>query len=217
MIDVLYQDNHVLVAVKPAGMPTQKTPNGQEGFEDLCKRWLQEQTGKPSVFLHVVHRLDSPVGGIVLMARTSKALSRLQESMRQNKLVKRYTAQVDNPPKQTQGVLRHYLFHDEKRFMALVVPQSHRNAKEAVLNYNVVATTVEYTTLEVELKTGRYHQIRAQLAAIGSPIIGDAKYGSQKRYKNGAIALWHTYLAFPHPTLDKIIEVSYKGTSDTRD
>lgn len=197
-IEILYHDNHQLVINKPAGLLTQPSGTDKESAEALAKQWVKEQFQKPgNVFLEAVHRIDKPVSGIVLFARTSKALSRLQESMRDKHSKKTYFALVEGIVKNSSGTLEHYLVHDD--FQAKVVNSKTTNAKLARLHYKVVKTQNAQTLLEIVLETGRYHQIRVQLAAIGHPIVGDAKYGSKTAFAPGAIALHHFRLEMPHP------------------
>jgi 23S rRNA pseudouridine1911/1915/1917 synthase len=194
-LSVLYNDNHMLVAIKPAGMPT------QPDFEEWCRSWLKEALNKPgNAFLHVIHRLDTPVSGMVVCACTSKALSRLQAAVREGKLYKRYIALVAGQPPANSGTLEHYLFHDMQQRCARVVSASAPHARRAELSYKVLGQQGAYYWLEVILVTGRYHQIRAQLAAIGCPILGDTKYGCRVPFHPGAIALHHSTVSVPHPT-----------------
>lgn len=186
MVEVVYEDNHVLVLNKPAGILTQ--PDGSDclSLEELGKEYLQRP------YLHALHRLDKPVSGLVLFAKTSKALSRLNAAMREGKFEKIYSARVDQPPKNPDGELVHYLLRDEAG--TRVVAKGTPEAKEARLHYRLIKENL----LEIRLITGRRHQIRVQLAAIGCPIVGDKKYGSRTDREN--IALAATSLAFPHPT-----------------
>lgn len=196
MIVILYQDNHVLAAVKPAGIPTQGEENS---FEVMVKEHIQKK------FVQPVHRIDTPVSGIVLFALSSKALSRLQESMRNKQLVKSYIAMVEGHPDPKNATLTHMLYHDEKQHKAFV--SSHAQAKQCQLTYETLETFSTTSLLKINLITGRYHQIRAQLSAIGHPILGDAKYRSSRLF-SGGIALRSQFLSFPHPTLKHVIELS---------
>ncbi|MBY0529533.1 MAG: RNA pseudouridine synthase [Rhabdochlamydiaceae bacterium] len=193
-MDVIFVDNHLLVVNKPAALATQPHGPGVENLTDQAKAWVKRTYAKPgNVFLEPIHRLDKPVSGLVLFARTSKALSRLQEKMRARAFVKTYYALVDPMPKNLSGHLEHYLVHDEYR--ARVVTASHPQGKRARLSYKVI----EDALLEIDLETGRYHQIRAQFAQEGCPIIGDVKYGSTTSWKKAGIALHHGKLSAPHP------------------
>jgi 23S rRNA pseudouridine1911/1915/1917 synthase len=196
--EVLYEDNHLLIVHKPAGLLTQPSGTSQPNLEEICKQWLKQKYGKPGrVFLEVIHRLDKPVSGIVVFAKTSKALARLQASMRDKKILKIYQAWVEGALPSDEGVLQHYLIHDD--FHAQVVPPTQEGAKLARLHYRVLETTPTQQRLEIHLETGRYHQIRAQMAAIGCPILGDIKYGSKISLPKGAIALQHAEMRLPHP------------------
>lgn len=182
----IYYDNHLLILEKPPGIATQPE------FHEEARTWLKKEFAKPgNVFLEPIHRLDKPVGGIVLFARTSKALSRLNEAMRQRSMKKTYIALIEGEL-EGNGTLEHNLLHGE--FKALVDPKG----KQAILHYRVIENREFHSLVEVELETGRYHQIRAQFAAIGHPIFGDAKYGSEK--KSDSIFLHHTQLILEHPT-----------------
>ncbi len=191
---VLFSDNHLLVVDKPAGMPTQPSQPGEMSLEDWAKNWVKKQFSKTgNVFLVPVHRLDKPVGGLVLFARTSKALSRLNEMMRNREIKKTYHARIEGKPPADSGSLEHALVHDE--FHARVVGKDHPGAKLALLHYKLL----EEGLVEVNLVTGRYHQIRVQLAAIGCPIRGDSKYGAKTHSNQLAIPLSHVKLEFIHP------------------
>ena len=178
-------DNHLLIALKPAGMLTQGN-HKESGLEELLR--------KDYKYLHCVHRLDKPVSGLVVFAKSSKALSRLNASQRAGKWTKKYTARVEGNLTGS-GTLKHHLIHGDHR--AEIDP----SGKLCLLDYVVTGDLVEIT-----LNTGRYHQIRAQFGAIGHPIIGDAKYGSQT--SSDAIALHHSFLSFPHPVKDEQIELN---------
>lgn len=198
MIEVLYVDNHQLVLNKPAGLLTQPSGTDQDSLEILAKQWIKEQYHKPGeVFLHAIHRLDRPVSGIVLFARTSKSLSRLNSAMREKKSKKTYVAVVEGLFSSQTGTLEHFLVHDEHQ--ARIVNATYPEAKIARLHYRVLSSHKNHTVIEIDLETGRYHQIRCQCAAIGHPIIGDQRYGSIVAYKDQAIMLHHTCLQVPHP------------------
>lgn len=190
--NIVFCDNHILVIDKPAGIAT------QPDLERLAKEWVKDRFQKKgNVFLQPVHRLDKPVSGLVLFARTSKALSRLNTMMREKKIHKTYYARIEGSPPQIEGTLKHHLVHGE--FKAHVSEKG----KEAVLHYRVLKNGV----LEITLETGRYHQIRTQLSAIGCPIIGDKKYGSKKSFPEG-IALHAGKLEFIHPVTNEKIQLS---------
>lgn len=197
-VKVLFEDNHLLVLNKPAGLLTQPSGTEQDSLETQAKKYIKEKYGKTgNVFLHAVHRLDKVVSGIVVFCKTSKALSRMNEEIRSKHAKKIYWAVVDKEPKETEGILEHYLVHDE--FQARVSD----DGKLARLKYKVI----EYLLLEIELETGRYHQIRAQLSAAGIPIRGDVKYGSKTVFGDGrGIGLHHKHMEFEHPvTKEKVV------------
>jgi 23S rRNA pseudouridine1911/1915/1917 synthase len=194
----LFEDNHLLVLNKPAGLLTQPSGTEQESLEQQAKAWLKAVYHKRgNVFLEAIHRLDKPVSGVVVFGKTSKALSRLNASMRAKKSRKIYWAWVEGEISLNEGTLEHFLFHDE--FHAKVVDADHPAGKMACLNFKVLKRKSGRTLLEIELSTGRYHQIRLQLTAVGHPIWGDHKYGAKQKYESGAIALHHQHLELPHP------------------
>lgn len=198
MIEIIYEDNHLLVLNKPAGMLTQPSGTEQMSLEEMAKQWIKQRDQKPgNVFLHAVHRLDKPVSGLVLFAKTSKALSRLQAEMRHKNTKKVYIALVEGVPPSSSGVLEHYLSHDDHRATVRTTPSP--DAKLARLSYRIIKTKDQLSLIEIILETGRYHQIRAQFAAIGCPIVGDHKYGSHATYQPDAIALHHARLEIAHP------------------
>lgn len=204
MLEILFEDNHLIAVVKPGGLPTQPTPDSENSLETLVKAYIKEKYQKPgAVFLHAIHRLDKAASGIVLFARTSKALSRMNEEMRDGAIQKEYTALVAGHLKQKSATLENYLLHGEHR--AIVVPKSHSDGKKSLLLYDVLKETKDQSLLRIELYTGRYHQIRAQLSHLGHPIVGDKKYGSTLPFHPG-IALHASKLAFNHPvTKEKIV------------
>lgn len=198
-LDILFDDNHLLVLNKPAGLLTQPSGTDQESLEQWAKEWVKKTYNKPgNVFLEAVHRLDKPVSGIVVFARTSKALSRLNEAIRNKQFSKWYYAIVEGILPAEEGELEHYMIHDD--FRAQVVFKEHPQAKVARLSYKIIQHTPIGTLIQIELETGRYHQIRLQLSTIGCPIIGDTKYGSQFAFEPGTIALHHGHLEMMHPT-----------------
>lgn len=203
-IEVLYEDNHILAVNKPAGLLTQPTDIENDSLETSAKQWLKEKYQKPgNVFVGVVHRLDRPASGIVILAKTSKALSRLNQAMRSKEMQKTYYALVEGTFKKKQDTLEHFLKHDDH--CSCVVNRNDPEGKRACLHYKVVKEAEKSTLVEVVLETGRYHQIRCQLSAIGHPIIGDRRYGAKKDQKtlpdlpSNAIALHHCRLCLIHP------------------
>ena len=198
-IEVIYEDNHILVVNKPAGLLTQPGGTDQDSLEQRAKEWIKITRQKPgNVFLGAVHRLDKPVSGIVLLGCTSKALSRLSESIRNRKTRKTYLALVEGCPKEVEGELRDYMVHDEYR--ARLVERGDPDAKSARLAYKVVERRGDTSLIEIDLDTGRYHQIRLQMSSIGCPVVGDVKYGSKTVLEGGErIALHHFRFECPHP------------------
>ncbi len=175
---VLFVDNHILVANKPAGFLTQPDGSSTPDLEAEMKEWVKSEYQKPgAVFLHAVHRLDKPVSGLVLFARTSKALSRLNEQVREGRIRRIYFAEVEGIVAANEGRLEHYLRHGSHS--AILSTKNDLEAKLAILSYSVEGRSEKTSFLRIELHTGRYHQIRAQCAAIGHPIVGDHRYGAQ--------------------------------------
>lgn len=206
VLRVLYEDNHVIAVVKPARVPIQGDISGDSSLLELVKAYLKAKYEKPgNVFLGLVHRLDRPVSGVVVFAKTSKAASRLSESFRTRDVEKVYQAWVEGSVK-GQGQLKHFLKSEEGRPVE-VRANSFEGAKEAILNYRVLETGSEKSLLEITLLTGRKHQIRAQLGIIGHAILGDKKYGSKFKFREGEIALTAVRLKFPHPTKEESILV----------
>lgn len=193
-IEILFLDNHLLAANKPAGLVTQPSDVHADSLEGRAKTWLKEEFAKPGeVFLEAVHRIDRPVSGVVLFARTSKALSRLNASQRSKDCTKTYLAIVDGEPPRQEGRLEDRLVHDSHR------ARVHPDGKPAQLDYHVLASQKGRSLLRIDLLTGRYHQIRVQFAHAGWPIVGDTTYGSRATLPEGAIALHHWKLRIPHP------------------
>jgi 23S rRNA pseudouridine1911/1915/1917 synthase len=190
--EIIFCDNHLLIAEKPAGIAT------QPDFIERLRVFLKKRFNKPGkVFLEPIHRLDKPVSGIVICARTSKALSRLQEQMRQQEIKKQYCALVTGALPCKEGTLVHFLKHLSHR--AAIAKPHEDGSKKAELFYQVLREEEGCSLLRIHLQTGRYHQIRAQLSAVGSPILGDSRYGSVLASKNGCIALHHEQIEFIHP------------------
>ena len=202
----IFLDNHVLVLDKPAGLLTQDSGSGQKNLEDLAKAWLKQHFQRPgAVFLHAVHRIDRAACGLVLFARTSKALSRLNASLRAGQQQKVYRVRVEGKPALNEARLEDYLVHG--RFRAKQAEAGQDKARLASLSYKLLANDSGQSLLEVHLETGRYHQIRAQLAAMGHPILGDRKYGSKHQWPGNGIALQHYQLGFLHPVRQEMVYV----------
>lgn len=198
-LNVLYEDNHIIVVEKPSGIPTQEDSTGDMDMYNLVKEYIRVKYNKPgNVFVGIVHRLDRPVGGVMVFARTSKAASRLSEQIRNRSFKKVYLAMIDKVPKQSEGRLENYLWKNEKENHVYVVNGSHSDAKKAVLDYKVVRIIGDKALVRVELHTGRPHQIRVQFANIGCSLVGDGKYGKVKG--KSEIMLFSHSISFQHPT-----------------
>ena len=205
---ILYEDNHLLVLNKPAGWLVQGDKTGDFTLTDWGKAYLKEKYQKPgAVFLHPVHRIDRPVSGAVLFARTDKALSRLMRSFKQREVQKTYIALSLFSPVSKEGRLLHWLEKQEKNNKVRVFHFAHPTAKESILDYQVLGESGPLTILEVHPITGRPHQIRAQLAAMGCPIVGDLKYGAHQPLEDASIGLHCRSMAFQHPVQNLILEV----------
>lgn len=205
---VLYEDNHILIVNKAGSEIVQGDRTGDTPLVDTLKSYIKEKYHKPgNVFLGVVHRLDRPVSGVVIFARTSKALARLNDMFRQKEISKTYWALVKNAPQQREGECRNWLVRNERLNKSFVCTPTTAGAKEAVLDYKVIGRTRSYTLLEVHLHTGRHHQIRCQLAHLGSPIKGDLKYGAPRSNPDGSICLHARSITFTHPVSKQLIQV----------
>ena len=199
---VVYEDNHLLCVSKRPGEIVQGDKTGDEPMSEALKAWLKEKYNKPgNVYLGVIHRLDRPVGGLVLFAKTSKALSRMNELFRTGDVSKRYWAVVTARPPKHSDTLEEYLVRNESQNKSYVARQSAATpgAKLARLSYRLLASGEHYHLLEIELHTGRHHQIRCQLAALGCPIKGDLKYGAPRSNPGGSISLLSRQISFTHP------------------
>ena len=206
--DILYEDNHLLVVNKRAGDLVQPDRGTDDALENEIKAFIKVRDHKPyDVFLGVVHRIDRPVSGAVLFAKTSKALVRLNEMIKRGEITKHYWAIVEARPAVEQGSLHHYILRDGKSNRSHAYDAPRKEAKEARLNYEVVAASERYTLLDVELLTGRHHQIRTQLSKIGCPIKGDLKYGAKRSNPNGGISLHSRSLELLHPVRKEMIKV----------
>lgn len=206
---VLYEDNHIIIVNKRVGDIVQGDKTGDKPLSDVVKEYIKDKYAKPGeVFLGVVHRLDRPTTGIVVFARTSKALARLNELFSNRETNKTYWAVVKKKPERTEGILVHYLTRNEKNNTSKAHSREVTGSKKASLNYKVIDTLTNYTALEINLHTGRHHQIRAQLAAIGSPIKGDLKYGFDRSNPDGGIHLHARRLSFVHPVSKENIEIT---------
>ncbi|MCJ8165170.1 RluA family pseudouridine synthase [Pontibacter sp. E15-1] len=209
MLEVLYEDNHVLAVNKPAGLLVHGDETGDVTLADLAKEYIREKYNKPgNVFVGVVHRLDRPVSGVVLLAKTSKALARLNELFRSKKTQKTYWAVVANRPAQEKGTLVHWLIKDGSKNMTKAYAKENRSGLRSELHYKLLQEQQGKYLLEVNPITGRSHQIRVQLASMRCPILGDLKYGASQPLPDKSIALHARQLQFEHPTLKTNITVS---------
>lgn len=203
-IQILYEDNHIIVVIKEPNIPTQADESNDIDMLSIIKSYLKEKYNKPgNVYLGLVHRLDRPVGGVMVFAKTSKAASRLSEQIKQNLVTKTYLALVHGKLDQESGTLENYLFKDEKTYMSKIVNEN--EGKKAILDYEVLAydQIKDLSLLRINLHTGRHHQIRVQLAHINHSIYGDQKYGNDK--VGIQIHLWATKLCFKHPTKNELM------------
>ena len=199
-MDILYEDNHIIIVNKAPGEIVQGDKTGDEPLSESVKRYLKETYCKPgNVFCGVVHRLDRPVAGLVVFAKTSKALARLNDMFRNGQVHKTYWAIVRNRPEQAEGELKHYITTTERNNKSYASLTPKAGAKEARLRYRLLASSERYHLIEVELLTGRKHQIRVQLSSIGCPIKGDLKYGDKRSNPDGSISLLARHIEFVHP------------------
>lgn len=205
---VLYEDNHIIIVSKRAGEIVQGDKTGDVPLSETVAAYLKEKYSKPgNVFVGVPHRLDRPVSGVVVLAKTSKALARLNEMFRVGSVDKRYLAIVKNRPQEPEGRLENWLVRNEKQNRSYAYDREVPNSKKAVLNYRLVASSVNYNLIEVELLTGRHHQIRCQLAKMGCPIKGDLKYGAERSNPDGSISLHAFQVTFEHPVSHDMIDI----------
>jgi len=211
-MEVIFVDNHLLAAIKPAGLATQPHEKDSDHFLGQARQWIKTKYNKPgNVFLESIHRLDKPVSGIVLFARTSKALSRLQAQMREKQIEKTYIALVEGTVASEKGTLEHFLLHASHR--ACIVSSQHPEGKLARLHYRILHSYPTTTLIEISLETGRYHQIRAQLSAARYPVVGDRKYGSTFSWEEDAIALHHFKMVLKHPVTQQLLILEHSKQS----
>lgn len=214
-MEVVYEDNHIIAVNKTCREIVQGDKTGDTPLSDVVKHYLKEKYNKPgNVFAGVTHRLDRPVTGLVLFAKTSKALSRLNEMFRTGDVKKTYWAIVKNRPPRPEGELVHYLTRNEKQNKSYAWDVEKPGSKKAILHYKTIARSDNYYLLEIDLKTGRHHQIRCQLARMGCPIKGDLKYGAERSNPDGGISLHARRIAFIHPVSKLPIELVAPVPSD---
>ena len=207
-MEVIYEDNHIIIVAKTTGEIVQGDKTGDKPLSETVKQYIKEAYAKPGdVFLGVVHRLDRPVFGLVLFARTSKALARLNAMFANGEVQKKYWAIVKDAPAEPEGTLTHWLVRNEKQNKSYAYDHEVPRSKKAILHYQVIGQSDNYYLLEVDLKTGRHHQIRCQLAKIGCPIKGDLKYGAKRSNPDGSISLLSRSMQFVHPVSKKEIAV----------
>lgn len=208
-MEILYEDNHIIIVNKRAGEIVQGDKTGDEPLVETLKRFIKERDGKPgNVFMGVAHRLDRPVSGAVIFAKTSKALARLNAMFAAGDIHKTYWAISRNCPEPPEAVLTHYITTVERNNKSYAWPSPREGAKEARLRYRVVGRSERYCLIEVELMTGRKHQIRVQLSAIGCPVRGDLKYGDKRSNPDGSISLHARRIHFVHPVSGRDIDIT---------
>lgn len=212
---ILFEDNHLIAVVKKPGDISQGDKTGDVPLTEKIREYLKMKYNKPgAVYLGLLHRLDRPVSGVMLFARTGKASARMSAIIREGGFTKKYWAVVKNKPPKSEDTLEHYLLKDEKKNKSFVVANTRKGAKRAELHYKYLAGSDSYHLLEVEIKTGRHHQIRTQLAHIGCPIKGDLKYGFPRSNPDGSIHLHAYSLCFKHPVQDREINLKSLPAGD---
>lgn len=208
-MNVLYEDNHIIIVNKAAGEIVQGDKTGDKSLCDTMKQYIKEKYAKPgNVFIGLPHRLDRPVSGVVVFARTSKALERLNNMFRDGDVKKIYWAITKERPANPEGEIDTWILRNEKMNKSFSYPKEVRGSKRALLYYRHIASSQNYSLVEVELKTGRHHQIRCQLASIGCPIKGDLKYGAKRSNPDGSISLHARSIEFMHPVSKEPIKVT---------
>lgn len=209
-VNILFEDNHLLVVSKPQNIPTQADESKDTDLQNLMKSYLIEKYNKPGdAYLGIVHRLDRPTGGVIVFAKTSKAAERLSEAIKKGDFEKKYLAVTKGIPKVKKQILTNYLLKNTDTNTVHIVPRLTEGAKEARLAYNLLESSGDCSLLDIDLYTGRSHQIRVQLAGQGLPLLGDIKYGGDK-VKGTNLALWAYKLSFEHPvTKSKMVYISY--------
>lgn len=214
---VLYEDNHLIAVNKSSSEIVQGDKTGDEPLSETIKKYIKEKYNKPGdVYLGVTHRLDRPVSGVVLFARTSKALTRLNEMFKTQQVKKTYWAIVKNKPTNPEGRLEHYLVRNEKQNKSYAHDKMVPNAKKAALKYKLIGQSDTFYLLEIELETGRHHQIRCQLAKMGCPIKGDLKYGFPRSNPNGGISLHARSVEFIHPVSKEQVSITAPVPEDEK-
>lgn len=214
-MEVVYEDNHIIIVNKAPGEIVQGDRTGDEPLVETLKKWIKEKYAKPgNVFCGVTHRLDRPVGGLVIFAKTSKALSRMNEMFRNGEVKKTYWAITKNMPPKVEDTLVHYITTVEKNNKSYASLQEKKGSQKAVLMYKLIGSSDRYNLIEVNLLTGRKHQIRVQMSAIGCPIKGDLKYGAERSNSDGSISLLARRVEFIHPVSGVKIDVAAPVPAD---
>ncbi len=207
-MEVLYEDNHLIAVNKSGNDLVQGDHTGDISLDQQVKQYLKEKYNKPgNVYLGVTHRLDRPVSGVVLFAKTSKSLSRINRLFKEKSVDKIYWTIVKHPPELPHGYLKHYLVRNSQKNKSFSYDEPRKDSKQAVLTYKILASSDRYHLLEIRPETGRHHQIRSQLSRIGSPIKGDLKYGFPRSNKNGGISLHARQISFIHPVQKRTISI----------
>jgi 23S rRNA pseudouridine1911/1915/1917 synthase len=205
---VVYEDNHIIIVNKESGEIVQGDKSGDQPLSEFVKAYIKQKYNKPgNVFLGVTHRLDRPVSGLVVFARTSKALARLNDMFRNGDIHKTYWAITQKCPEPSEGTLTHWITRNTQQNKSYAHDREVPNSKQAILNYRLIGKTDNYHLLEIQLMTGRHHQIRCQLSHIGSPIKGDLKYGAKRSNPDGSISLHARRIEFVHPVTKETINV----------
>lgn len=208
-LQILFEDNHVVIVNKRAGDITQGDKTGDKPLSEVVKEYIKDKYNKPGdVFLGVVHRLDRPTSGIIIFARTSKSLERLNKMLREKTIYKTYWAVVKNHPKKEKDTLINYLRKNPKNNKSTAYSKEIKGSKKAILHYTVLKKLDNYSLIEINLETGRHHQIRTQLSSIGCPIKGDLKYGFERSNKDGSIHLHARKIQFTHPVSKEQLNIT---------
>ena len=214
-LNILFEDNHLLIINKPSGMLVQGDITGDNSLLDIAKNYIKEKYNKPGkVYIGLPHRLDRPTSGIVILAKTSKALERLNKMFQENKVKKIYWAVVKENPKELEATLVGFMYKNQEKNRSYINKKAKKGAKYAELKYKLIGKSKFYNLLEIELKTGRHHQIRVQLASIGCPIKGDIKYGFKRSNQDRSIHLHAKFIKFVHPVTKKEISLNAKVPKD---
>ena len=214
-LQVLYEDNHIIIVNKRVGDIVQGDKTGDKPLSEVVKSYIKDKYNKPgNVYLGVVHRLDRPTSGVVIFARTSKALTRLNEALREKNIKKTYWAIVKNPIKVKQGTLINFLIKNPKNNKSTAYSTEKKGSKKAILHYKTLTELNNYSLLEIDLETGRHHQIRVQLANIGLPIKGDLKYGFNRSNKDGGIHLHARKIELTHPVSKELLTITAPTPKD---